>query len=359
MPTWLRPPIERVAGKHHDVLEIETRRTENGDSPWWERTLAVRGRPRLRRPRYGPGRRPPVRPQRTCRPRTRRHAGGAGRPPRRGRAGRPRAGRLRAGSGPAWRAACAQPGGEVGAGERLQVPVRELRRGRATRVDDDVPGPALEPLHRGRHGVGRVAAHEEHDVGVGDVGERERQPAVDAEGAVRRRGGRRHAEPAVVVDHRAAQGNAGELAELVGLLVGEPTAAEAAHRVRAVLGLRFPDRRGHAVEGVVPAHRRKRPGATVAGQRRGEPLGVVDQLRRGRALAAQPAAVDRESSRPTRSSTPSSRAVRWMPHCSEQYGQCVAVTSAIAAQHRRPGLPRRCAAVTSVRRRPHARSRAG
>ena len=68
-------------------------------------------------------------------------------------------------------------------------------------------------------------------VGAVEVLERERQPAVDAEGAVAGGGGRRHAVPAVVVDAARAEREPGELAELVGLLVGEAAAAEHADRV--------------------------------------------------------------------------------------------------------------------------------
>src|SRR6478609_575216 len=65
--------------------------------------------------------------------------------------------------------------------------------------------------------------------------------------------GRRHAEPAVVVDVAAAQRDPDELAELVGLLVGQATAAEGTHGVASVHGLGAADRGGDPVEGVVPA----------------------------------------------------------------------------------------------------------
>ena len=71
-----------------------------------------------------------------------------------------------------------------------------------------------------------------HDV---EVLERERKPPVDAERPVAGRRGRGHAEPAVVVDAARAQGEPGELAELVCLLVGEATAAEHGDGVGAVL----------------------------------------------------------------------------------------------------------------------------
>ena len=61
-----------------------------------------------------------------------------------------------------------------------------VRRG----SDDDQPAaPAallVEVLHDRRHGVGRVAAGDQDRLGLGDVGERKRQAAVEPEGHVRR-----------------------------------------------------------------------------------------------------------------------------------------------------------------------------
>ena len=51
------------------------------------------------------------------------------------------------------------------------------------------------------------------------------------------RRGRRHAPAAVVVDLAGAERDPGELAELVGLLVGQPAAAEHGDRVGPALGL--------------------------------------------------------------------------------------------------------------------------
>ena len=83
--------------------------------------------------------------------------------------------------------------------------------------------------------------------------ERERQAAVNAEGA--HPGGRRggHAEPAVVVDARGAEGQPGELAQHVGLLVGEAAAAENADGVLAVACLRVLHGGGDQGQGLVPA----------------------------------------------------------------------------------------------------------
>ena len=106
---------------------------------------------------------------------------------------------------------------EVGARQRLQVQRAPLRRwrcaaGRPRCAARRRPGRASRYCMRRRHRLGRVAADQQHRVGVGDVRERERQPAVDAERAVRRGGRRRHAEPAVVVDRERAQRDPGELA---------------------------------------------------------------------------------------------------------------------------------------------------
>ncbi len=82
--------------------------------------------------------------------------------------------------------------------------VGQIGGGRAAWVRDD-EGAAVA-LHRDemrderRHGLGHVAADEQHGSGSVEVGQRERQAAVDAERPVTGRGRGRHAVPAVVVD---------------------------------------------------------------------------------------------------------------------------------------------------------------
>ncbi len=71
----------------------------------------------------------------------------------------------------------------------------------------------FEVPHDRRHRLGDVAADEQDDAGVRDVGERKRQPAIETEGLDRGGRGRRHAEAAVVVDVRRAERDARELAE--------------------------------------------------------------------------------------------------------------------------------------------------
>ena len=91
----------------------------------------------------------------------------------------------------------------------------------------------LEILHERRHRVGGVAADQQDRLGPRNVRQRERQAAIDPERAQARRRGGRHAEAPVVVDIGGPQRHARELAEHVGLLVGEAAAAEHADRVGA------------------------------------------------------------------------------------------------------------------------------
>src|SRR6185312_15243737 len=99
---------------------------------------------------------------------------------------------------------------------------------------------------------------------------------------------------AVVVDVPGAQRDARELAQLVGLLVGQAPAAEARDGVGAVLRLSAQDRGRDAVEGLVPGDGPQRGTLVIASQWRGEPVGMAQQRSRGGALPAQPAAVRRE-----------------------------------------------------------------
>jgi hypothetical protein len=151
----------------------------------------------------------------------------------------------------------------------------------------------LEVAHEGRHRLGRVAAGEQDGVGALEILERERQAAVEAEGAQRRRRARRHAVAAVVVDVGGADGHPRELAEEIRLLVGQRAAAEDADGILAVRAHGVADAEGDAVERVAPADRHE-PAGAIARQRLTQPLGVVDDGSRVPALRAQRAGVDRE-----------------------------------------------------------------
>ena len=198
--------------------------------------------------------------------------------------------------------------------------------GRDPRVHDHQPTGAAggrEVLHERRHRVGHVAAHQQHRVRPVDVLDREGQAPVDAERSVAGRGGRGHAEPAVVVDVPGPEHHPGELAELVGLLVGQPATAEDADGVPSVLG----PGSGAAAPRRTRAPRPRWPVPApvgVADQRRGQPVRGGQHLGRGPALLAQPAPVGREVARLRPPPTPAdAHAESVIAHCSAQYGQWV------------------------------------
>ena len=134
---------------------------------------------------------------------------------------------------------------------------RSTRRGGTARVDHDQAAPCRfligQPAHEGRHRLGGIAAGQQDHVRLREIFQRERQPAVDAERAVAGGGRGRHAEPAVVVDVRRAERDAGKFAEQVRLFVGEPAAAEDRDPVGAIAAPDLPEARSHQVEGLVPA----------------------------------------------------------------------------------------------------------
>jgi hypothetical protein len=173
--------------------------------------------------------------------------------------------------------------------------VGQLRGRAAPRVDDDQASAlphGTEVLNRGWHGVRHVAPEEQDDVAVGEVAERERQAAVEAQRPIRRRGGRGHAESAVVVDVLGAQYEPRELAELVGLLVRQAAATEHCHGICAVLVTDRPHPRSDVVERLLP-----RDGLEAARNpslRRGEPVRDPQQLGARPALLAHAAQVRRE-----------------------------------------------------------------
>ena len=186
---------------------------------------------------------------------------------------------------------------QIRARTRGQVQIGLLRGPRPARVDHDQLSAVLPQLRqvpqRGRHRLGEVRAHQDQAPGAGNVLQREREPPVEPERPLVRRGGRRHAEPAVVVDLRGPQHHAGELAQRVRLLVGQPAPAEHRDRVRAVGGPAAGEGVRDPVQRLVPA-RRLEPPAGTAHQRTGQPRSRGEQLRRGAALPAQGAPVHGE-----------------------------------------------------------------
>jgi hypothetical protein len=106
--------------------------------------------------------------------------------------------------------------------------------------------------HQRRHRLRRVRADEDDQVRGAEVGDRKRQAPVQAERPVPGSGRGRHAEPAVVVDLACLQRDTGELAEQVGLLVGQGAAAEHRDGVPAVPFLDLADPGGHVADGFLP-----------------------------------------------------------------------------------------------------------
>ena len=189
---------------------------------------------------------------------------------------------------------------EIGAGGRLQVDaaslVGEPDRRRAPRVDhDEAPGVlrAGEVADERRHRRGDVGPQQQDGRCGIQVAQGERHPTVDAERAVARSCGGRHAEAAVVVDAARAEREAGELAQLVGLLVREPAAAEDGNGIRTV---RRTDRaqavRDEVERGIPLGLVQLSVGATH--ERRGQAIGGAEEFGRGPALLAQAAAIGGE-----------------------------------------------------------------
>ena len=203
---------------------------------------------------------------------------------------------------PAASSRCSRPSasGEVGARHRLEEQVGALGGRRAPRVDDDDLAAALaEPVEvpgGRRHGLGEVGADQHEHVGLLDVGERERQPAVDPERPVAGRRRRRHAPAAVVVDLAGAERRRGRTCR-----AGRPS-RWSAHRRRRRRPRPGRARACSAAQPRRPRGRAPRPRRGRAARRwRGRgPAGVVSRSRlpaqpgRRPALAAQRALVDRE-----------------------------------------------------------------
>ena len=184
---------------------------------------------------------------------------------------------------------------EVGAGDGLDMDagtfVGEPRGRAAARVDDDESAAgagALQVRQERRHRVADVGAEQQHGVGGVEIRERERQPAVDAERAIRGGRGRRHAEAPVVVDAGGAQRDARELAELVRLLVREPAAAEDPDRIRAALRAQAQQLGRQVVECGIPPDR-----VQLAVRRRGAAAWSAGPVRRAGRRRSSPSCTAR------------------------------------------------------------------
>ena len=183
----------------------------------------------------------------------------------------------------------------IRSGCRLQVQRSGLGGGRAARIDHDEFAAAgsllVEILHQRRHRLGRVAAREEHGLGPRNIGDRKGEAAIDAESLEPGGCSRRHAEPPIVVDVRGADRHPGELAEQVGLLVGQAAAPEHGDRVGAVLSLDRGQAARHEIERFVPTGGTEWVALPVADERRQQTVGRVEQGGCCPSLAAETSAI--------------------------------------------------------------------
>ena len=183
---------------------------------------------------------------------------------------------------------------DVGAGADAHVFGAVRGRAGEARIDDDEVRPVdflsgQDVLHRDRVSLRRVAAHDDHGLGVAQVVVRVRLRSVTPRvGHARHR--RRMADAGLVIDRIGAPEGA-ELPEQVGALVGELGRTEPEHRIRARLGT---DRRqlvADFVDGLVPGD--PLPLAAHQLHRVFQPSVAVDDFANGGALGAMGAAVDR------------------------------------------------------------------
>ena len=184
--------------------------------------------------------------------------------------------------------------------------------------------------------VGGVAADQQDRLGAGNILQRERQAAIDPECAQAGRGGRRPCRSGRCSRCSRSAARRGRICRAVGLLVGETAAAEDGDASGPCAAWIRAEACRDDAERLVQAGRPEFAVGRIAHQGRGQPVGRVEQVRGGPALAAQAAFVGREVAGRHLHSTPSR--TRDIPHCSAQYGQWVSVTSTwIAASIRAKG----------------------
>ena len=141
------------------------------------------------------------------------------------------------------------------------------------RIDDDQPGPFLEPaLHlRSEHGVcdGRVGADDHDDVGLQDrvecLGTRR-----FAQGGFQSVSGRGVAHPGAGIHVVVAESGADHLLHQVGLLVGAAGRGDASDGIGAVFLPDLLEPAGRETDGFLPGHFPPRVADGLADQRRGD-----------------------------------------------------------------------------------------
>ena len=174
-----------------------------------------------------------------------------------------------------------------GAGQRHDAGILDDQLGAAVAGLPDVAG-------RDRERLGDVGAGDPHDVGERDVAPRV-GAAVDAERLLVAGAGRHHAVAAVVVEVGGLQGEAGELADQVALLVRQRDAGEHGEGVVAVGGLDAADLGDDPVERLIPRDPAEPAGCRrVALHRVQQAIGMAALEVALDALRAQLALVERE-----------------------------------------------------------------
>ena len=186
----------------------------------------------------------------------------------------------------------------VGAGADTEEQISRAGQRHDPRILDDQLGAPVAGLpdvaRRDRERLGDVGPGDPNDVGEGDVAPRI-GTAVDAEGLLVPGPGRHHAVAAVVVEVGRLQGEAGELADQVALLVRQRDARQHREGVVAVRRLDPADLTDDPIEGVVPGDPAEPAGRRrVAFHRVQQPVGVAALEVALDALRAQHAPVERE-----------------------------------------------------------------
>ncbi|MNF58356.1 hypothetical protein D3C84_399080 [compost metagenome] len=198
--------------------------------------------------------------------------------------------------------------GDIGAGADRRVVVGHGGRAGEARIDHDQAGVVVrlgfgDPLEAAGVGFGGVAAHDQHQIGILDVG-----PVVRHGSTAKRRGKTCHrramSDTRLVIEPQHAEGTHHLVGDVAGLVGGrrrreEPRGEPAVDclalvilrdEVGVAVGLH---QLGDAVEGVIPFDALPRVGAGFADLRVLEAVGAVDEVQEARAFRAEGAAVDR------------------------------------------------------------------
>ena len=159
------------------------------------------------------------------------------------------------------------------------------------RHDQLLPAQFVRPLHaRGEHrmALGSIAAYNQHQVGLLDIGNRSGIAAIAHSAPQTRRGGRL-AIARAVIDVVSADNRARQFLHEERLFVGALGRGDERERVRPVRRLDFAEAPRHQVERFVPT--RLAEAVAFADQRSGQPIGTIDEIPREFSLHASGNAV--------------------------------------------------------------------